>query len=389
MLIETPIFMPVGTSGAMKSVMIEELEQTGCRLMLSNTYHLGCQPGEDIVSNCGGVHGFMRWPHAVLTDSGGFQMVSLSKLMRISEEGVLFQSPYQEGDIFLTPEKCMQIQVSKPIYILVDVKRTFIEQHKLGSNIMMQLDDVVSSTNHDNDRFEEALHRSIRWYDRCRKAHHQSGRDKLQNLFPIIQGGLNESFRNISVREIISRDPPGIAVGGLSGGEAKEHFIQMVSVSTLNLPPSKPRYLMGVGYAVDMMLSVALGCDMFDCVYPTRTARFGSALVGSGRIISLNNKQYLMDNGPVCDECDCNTCNTTTRSYLCHLFRNKNSVACQLLTVHNLRFQMRFLESIRNSIREQRFEQFIVTNLKYHFGDRSQDYPKWVRIALDILNIQT
>ena len=253
---------------------------------------------------------------------------------------------------------------------------------------MMQLDDVVSSTNQDEARFEEALHRSIRWYDRCRKAHEQNNRHHLQNLFPIIQGGLNVDYRRISVREIVARDPPGIAIGGLSGGEEKLSFIEMVAISTENLPPNKPRYLMGVGYAVDILLCVALGCDQFDCVFPTRTARFGSALVGFGKQISLVHQKYLTDFGPVCPDCDCSTCRTTTRSYLCHLFRSKNSVACQLLTVHNLRFQMRFMQLIRTAITEQRFEQFIWTVLRDHFGDSAKDYPDWIRKALDLLNFE-
>ena len=251
---------------------------------------------------------------------------------------------------------------------------------------MMQLDDVVSSTNKDEARFEEALHRSIRWYDRCKKAHEQANRHHLQNLFPIIQGGLNVDFRRISVREIVARDPPGIAIGGLSGGEEKLNFIEMVAVSTENLPPNKPRYLMGVGYATDLLLCVALGCDQFDCVFPTRTARFGSALIGLGKQISLMHQNYLLDFGPVCAECDCNTCRTTTRSFLSHLFRSKNPVACQLLTVHNLRFQMRFMKMIRTAITEQRFEQFIWIVLRDHFGDSPKDYPDWIRKALELLN---
>lgn len=252
---------------------------------------------------------------------------------------------------------------------------------------MMQLDDVVSSTNQDDDRFEEAFHRSIRWYDRCKREHERLNRHRIQNLYPIIQGGLNADFRRISVREILARDPPGLAIGGLSGGEEKLSFIEMVAVSTEKLPDDKPRYLMGVGYAVDMMLCVALGCDQFDCVYPTRTARFGTALIGYGRTISLDQAKYRSDQGPVCDDCDCSTCKTTTRSYLSYLFRSKNSVACQLLTVHNLRFQMRFLELIRKAILEQRYPQFIFDVLEYHFGNRRPDYPDWVLRALEILDL--
>ncbi|UXI21862.1 hypothetical protein NH340_JMT07805 [Sarcoptes scabiei] len=356
----------------MKSVMPSELEQTGCRLMLCNTYHLASHPGEDVVHEIGGgCHGFIRWPHAILTDSGGFQMVSLNKLTIINEDGVRFQSPYDRGrEMFMSPERCMEIQ------------------HKLGSNIIMQLDDVISSTATDQKRFEEAVYRSIRWYDRAKRYHHQSGRDKLQSLYPIVQGGLDGSLRRISVREIVARDPPGIAIGGLSGGEEKDKFIRMVHISTEDLPQNKPRYLMGVGYAVDLLMSVALGCDQFDCVYPTRTARFGTALIGYGKQLFLSDKRYLNDFGPICCDCDCSTCLTTNRSYVCRLFRNKQPVACNLITIHNIRFQMRFMESIRNAIKEQRFEKFIKKILIYHFGENLKEYPEWIRFVLDTLKIE-
>lgn len=253
---------------------------------------------------------------------------------------------------------------------------------------MMQLDDVISSTCTDDDRFFEALHRSIRWYDRANKMHIATGRSAVQNLFPIIQGGLNEDYRRISVREVVARDPPGIAIGGLSGGELKSSFVDMVAISTETLPKDKPRYLMGVGYAIDMIICVALGCDMFDCVFPTRTARFGSALIGLGKQISLHHESFLSDPGPVCDDCDCSTCTTTTRSYLAHLFRSKNSMACQLLSIHNLRFQMRFMGLIRQAIREQRFDQFLRENFIYHFGENVKDYPDWIQKTIRILKLE-
>lgn len=253
---------------------------------------------------------------------------------------------------------------------------------------MMQLDDVVSSTHQDESRFELALHRSLRWYDRCRKEHHAADRHRVQNLFPIIQGGLSEQLRRISVREVVARDPPGIAVGGLSGGEDKSDLVRMVAVSTEALPEHKPRYLMGVGYALDMLLAVALGCDMFDCVYPSRTARFGTALVGLGRTLALGDKAYLDDHGPVCAHCDCATCLSTTRSQLCHLLRSRNSVACHLLTAHNIRFQMRFMQLVRDAIRRGQFEQFLLHTLQYHFGPRRRDYPDWVSLALRTLHLE-
>lgn len=255
---------------------------------------------------------------------------------------------------------------------------------------MMQLDDVVSSTADDPDRYLEALHRSIRWYDRALRAHTLSGRHQLQSLYPIIQGGLSADLRAISVRELLARDPPGIAIGGLSGGEGKVAFIEMVAASTEGLPSGRlPRYLMGVGYAVDMLLCVALGCDQFDCVFPTRTARFGSALIGLGRQISLLQAKYLTDRGPVDEACDCSTCGSTSRSYLSHLFRAKNPVACQLLSVHNLRFQMRFMEAIRTAIVEGRYPRFMEQVLVDVFGSaKTGDLPDWVGRALEILGLE-
>jgi len=379
--IETPIFMPVGTNATLKGVLPKQIEETECRLMLSNTYHLGCRPGVDVVEKCGGIHTFMNWKNAVLTDSGGFQMVSLSKLTKVSEDGVMFRSPYAKSDsnqtndsnsddneLYLTPEKAIEMQ------------------HKIGSNIMMQLDDVVESTCPTPERVELATLRSVRWYDRCVKTHVEQKRQSKQNLFPIIQGGLDTQLRRISAKEIVERDPVGIAIGGLSGGEEKDKFIEMVGVSTESLPANKPRYLMGVGLALDMLMCCALGCDMFDCVYPTRTARFGSALVGYGKQLMLKNQSFAQDFRPVCDECDCNTCKNYTRSYIHYLMRSKNTVGCHLLTQHNTRFQMRFMQKIRNAIRDGKFEQFIAENLKYHFQTKD-NYPKWICDALNLLKL--
>ncbi|RWS28759.1 queuine tRNA-ribosyltransferase-like protein [Leptotrombidium deliense] len=367
--IETPIFMPVGTNGTMKGILPSQIEATGCRLMLSNTYHLASRPGADILQKAGGLHAFMNWPYALLTDSGGFQMVSLSSLMEVKEEGVTFTSPYdKEKLLFLPPEKAVEIQ------------------HKIGANIIMQLDDVISSTADDDQRFEEATDRTIRWYDRCREAH-ESQEDE-QNLFPIIQGGLNPRLREKCVAEIVKRDPPGIAIGGLSGGEEKDKFVEMVACSTKHLPAEKPRYLMGVGFAVDMLLCVALGCDMFDCVFPTRTARFGSALVEYGKSMSLKQAKFADDFNIIEDECDCETCkNGYLRSYIHHLFRNNSTVACHLLTQHNIRFQLRFMAKIRDAIRNNKFEQFIKKTLENHY-ESEHLYPSWVQNAIRILQIK-
>ncbi|XP_020612439.1 queuine tRNA-ribosyltransferase catalytic subunit 1-like isoform X2 [Orbicella faveolata] len=251
--VETPVFMPVGTQGTMKGLTSKQLTELDCQIILGNTYHLGMRPGTEILEKAGGLHGFMNWKRALLTDSGGFQMVSLLKLAEITEEGVKFQSPHDGQEMLLTPEKSTEIQNS------------------IGADIIMQLDDVVSSTT-TGPRVEEAMLRSIRWLDRCIAAH---ARPTEQNLFAIIQGGLDPELRKTCVKEMVKRNTPGIAIGGLSGGEEKSLFCKTVTLCTDLLPKSKPRYLMGVGYAVDLVVCCALGVDMFDCVYPTRTAVSG------------------------------------------------------------------------------------------------------------------
>jgi len=367
--IDTPIFMPVGTNGTMKGLLPVQLENTGCRLMLSNTYHLAARPGANIIQQAGGLHKFINWKHALLTDSGGFQMVSLSKLTTITEEGATFTSPYNSKQtISLTPEKAIQIQ------------------HQIGANIIMQLDDVISSTVVDKEKFKQAKDRTVRWYDRCREVHR--GRENKQNLFPIIQGGLDSDLRLKCVSEMIARNPPGIAIGGLSGGENKELFIKMVHCSTLNLPPSKPRYLMGVGFSVDLLLCSALGCDMFDCVFPTRTARFGFALIGLGTKINLKSSKYMHDFSPIEIDCDCATCASKyKRAYIYHLLKNKNCLGCHLLTQHNIRFQLKFMEKIRNAIKSNSFNELIKQTLDSHYQSSNQ-YPTWVTTALNILSIK-
>ncbi|XP_067877459.1 queuine tRNA-ribosyltransferase catalytic subunit 1 isoform X2 [Heterodontus francisci] len=284
-VVDTPVFMPVGTQGTLKGITVSQLEALGCQICLGNTYHLGMRPGPELIRKASGLHCFMNWKRALLTDSGGFQMVSLVELAEVTEEGVRFRSPYDGKEILLSPEKSIEIQ------------------NVLGSDIMMQLDDVVSSTMC-GPRVEEAMHRSVRWLDRCIAANKNPGQ---QNLFAIIQGGLNAELRKKCLTEMIKRDVSGFAIGGLSGGEEKEHFWRMVTLSTEYLPQEKPRYLMGVGYATDLVVCVALGCDMFDCVFPTRTARFGSALVPWGAL-QLKHRQYAKDFKPIDEDCSCPTC---------------------------------------------------------------------------------
>ncbi|KAK2704990.1 hypothetical protein QYM36_017140 [Artemia franciscana] len=303
----------------------------------------------------------MGWSKALLTDSGGFQMVSLVELSEVCEDGVKFRSPYDGKEIMLTPEKSIEIQ------------------NAIGADIMMQLDDVVSSTVI-GPRVEEAMHRTYRWLDRCLAANKKP--DK-QNLFPIVQGGLNPELRKQCVEELLKREVNGYAIGGLSGGESKEDFWKMVHLSTDYLPKNKPRYLMGVGVATDLVVCSALGCDMFDCVFPTRTARFGCALVDSGQI-SLKNAQYAKDFRPIDENCHCSTCKTYTRAYL-HRVATIEAVSSSLLTVHNIAYQMRLMKRIRTAIIEGVFPEYIHEFLKKMYPNK--EVPKWAVDALESVNI--
>ncbi|XP_037083311.1 queuine tRNA-ribosyltransferase catalytic subunit 1-like isoform X3 [Pollicipes pollicipes] len=360
--VDTPVFMPVGTQGTLKGLIPEQLSDLDCQIMLGNTYHLGTRPGPEILKKMGGLHGFMGWPRALLTDSGGFQMVSLLELAEITEEGVKFRSPYDGSECMLTPEHSMAIQ------------------NAIGADIMMQLDDVVHSATV-GPRVEEAMHRTTRWLDRCLAAH---GRPRQQNLFPIVQGGLDPALRRQSVGQLTQRDVAGFAIGGLSGGESKAQFWRMVTLSTDGLPRDKPRYLMGVGVATDLVVCCALGCDMFDCVYPTRTARFGCALY-KGDQINLKQRVYERDFRPVDEHCPCSTCARFTRAYL-HSVVTVETAACHLLTVHNVTYQLRLMKALRESIKEDRFPQFVHDFMKETYKDGL--YPEWAVEALASVNIQ-
>eukprot|EP00041_Stephanoeca_diplocostata_P008903 m.133161 g.133161 ORF g.133161 m.133161 type:complete len:413 (+) comp17530_c0_seq2:178-1416(+) len=360
--VQLPIFMPVGTQGTMKGLTAEQVKSTGCRLMLSNTYHLGLRPGPELLEKAGGLHKFMGWDRSLLTDSGGFQMVSLLHLAHISEQGVNFRSPHDGSELLLTPEKSIGLQNS------------------IGADIMMQLDDVVSSTT-TGPRVEEAMHRSIRWLDRCIAAHK---RTEEQNLFAIIQGGLDLDLRSQCIKEMVKRDTPGVAIGGLSGGEDKNQFWKVVKHCCDELQrvqPHKPRYLMGVGYALDLVVCVALGVDMFDCVFPTRTARFGMALTAHGQI-NLNSTKFSTDMHPIAANCPCTTCAKYTRAYL-HTIA-KEPLCCHLLSVHNITYQLELMKSARQAIIDGTFPHFVqqfVANL------HPKGCPSWAADALNSVGI--
>jgi queuine tRNA-ribosyltransferase len=370
-IVETPVFMPVGTQGTLKGILPEQLEhpEIDCRIMLGNTYHLGLRPGVETMEQAGGLHNFMGWKRALLTDSGGFQMVSLLKLSKVTEEGVQFTSPFDGTDSLLTPEKSIEIQTA------------------IGADIMMQLDDVVDSTHTDPERFEEARKRTVRWLDRCILAHINT---KKQNLFPIVQGGLDSDKRIECAQELVQRDTPGFAIGGLSGGEAKEEFWRMVSVSTDVLPEHKPRYCMGVGFALDLVVCSALGVDMFDCVFPTRTARFGSALVRKyPGALNLTTKLFKEDFSPIEEDCACSTCSKVPRAYIHSLLSNKQPSACHLISVHNVAFQLRLMKDIRTAIRENKFPNFVKKFLSDNYPTGNETYPTWATNALKSVGIIT
>lgn len=360
----TPVFMPVGTQGTLKGLLPEQMVDLDCRIMLSNTYHLGNRPGPDVLEKAGGLHKFMGWNRSLLTDSGGFQMVSLLKLAEITEEGVNFESPYDGSKCMLTPERSIEIQ------------------RAIGADIMMQLDDVVDATNQDPERFEEARHRTVRWLDRCLEVH---TRPDTQNLFPIVQGGLDEEKRKDCAAKLTARNVPGFAIGGLSGGEEKDTFWRIVAVSASHLPEDKPRYLMGVGHQVDLVVCSALGVDMFDCVFPTRTARFGTALVfeAPGEI-NLRKAVYENDFNPIDPTCPCSTCRDYTRAYL-HTIVTKEPSACHLVTVHNVCHQLRLMSRLRAAIIGDSLPAFIQGFMVGIFPDKV--YPEWAVNALSSVGV--
>ncbi|CAM9495634.1 unnamed protein product [Choristocarpus tenellus] len=369
-----PVFMPVGTKGAIKGLLPQQIMagDPSPNIILANTYHCALQPGTELLERMGGLHEFMGWPKNLLTDSGGFQMVSLLDLSEVTEEGVRFKSPVDGTLMNLTPEESIHHQ-----------NRQENSERMIGSDIIMQLDDVISSVTTNTERFEEAMLRSVRWLDRCVAAH---GKPESQNLFAIVQGGLDilpGGLRERCLEEMIKRDLPGYAIGGLAGGESKDSFWRVVAMSAAALPPDKPRYLMGVGYPLDLVVCTALGCDMYDCVYPTRTARFGFALSPEGSV-RLKSKQCASDLRPIEFGCPCQTCKNYSRACLNQLLKTE-ALGCQLVTLHNISYMSRLMEGMRKSILEQRFHEFVDNFLTNLFP--KGDVPMWARDALRVAGV--
>lgn len=354
------MFMPVGTRGSVKGLTSQQLNDIGCQVCLGNTYHLENNPGSDTIAQLGGLHHFTNWSGGMLTDSGGFQMVSLLKLAQIEERGVEFQSPVNGERMLLTPEDSIRIQ------------------NRLGADIIMALDDVVPSNATDHDRFVEATDRTTRWLDRCIAVH---DRVDSQSLFPIVQGGVDHELRKRSLRDLIGRDCPGYAIGGLAGGEDKNDFWKVVDLCTSQLPHDRPRYVMGIGYPLDLVVCSALGADMYDSVYPSRTARFGVALTSHGTL-RIKNSKFAEDDRPLDEECNCMVCQNYTRSTIHSLMVSGTMIGSRLMTYHNIAYMMNLMEQIRKSIKQQQFHQFVHRFLNQQFSSKAE-VPQW---ALDALS---
>ena len=331
----TPIFMPVGTQASVKGVSPDELRDLGAGIILSNTYHLFLRPGMDLIREAGGLHKFMHWDRAILTDSGGFQVFSLGDLRKITEEGVTFRSHIDGSKKFLSPEVSMEVQMA------------------LGSDIVMAFDECVPYPA-DYDYAKKSTERTIRWLKCCKEAMTAPN----QGLFGIVQGGMYKELREWSARETTAMDLPGYAVGGLSVGEPKELMYEMLEYSTSLLPQDKPRYLMGVGTPDCLVEGVQRGIDMFDCVYPTRVARNGMAMTWTGRLV-MKNAQFTHDHHVLEEGCGCYACrNGYTRAYIRHLVRANEIFGLRLLSLHNLYFLQNFMRRMRQAILDDRFTEF-------------------------------
>ncbi|WKA60030.1 tRNA guanosine(34) transglycosylase Tgt [Planococcus shenhongbingii] len=332
---ETPAFMPVGTQATVKTMSPEELISMEAGIILSNTYHLWLRPGNDVIREAGGLHKFMNWDRPILTDSGGFQVFSLSEFRNIKEEGVHFRNHMNGDKLFLSPEKAMEIQ------------------NDLGSDIMMAFDECPPYPA-SHEYMKSSVERTSRWAERCLEAH---ARKNDQGLFGIIQGGEYEDLRQQSARDLVSLDFPGYAIGGLSVGEPKDVMNRALEFTTPLLPADKPRYLMGVGSPDSLIDGAIRGIDMFDCVLPTRIARNGTLMTSTGRL-NIKNAAFKRDFGPIDEKCDCYTCTNYTRAYVHHLIRADETFGIRLTSYHNLRFLLNLMSQVRQAIREDRLGDF-------------------------------
>ena len=346
-VVNTPAFMPVGTNGTVKGLTVEDLNETGSEIILGNTFHLMLRPGDELIKSLGGLHKFSNWKRPILTDSGGFQVWSLGDLVKISEEGVSFTSPYDGKKIFMRPEDSIKIQ------------------ENLGSDIIMAFDEC---TNYPSS-FKEAkssMELSMRWAKRCKDAHQSKSA-----LFGIIQGGMYKDLRKESLDQLMEIDFDGIALGGLSVGESKQEKKEILEYMSELLPENKPRYLMGVGKPEDIVEAVRYGIDMFDCVLPTRNARNGQLFTSEG-IINIRNSEYKNSDEPIDKNCNSKVSQNYSRAYLNHLLRTNEMLGSMLATYHNISYYQSLMSEIRNSIKDNIFAKF----LKDFYNKRKLDMPE-------------
>jgi len=333
--VETPAFMPVGTYGTVKGMKMEEVAATGAEIILGNTFHLMLRPGTDIIEQHGGLHDYVNWNKPILTDSGGFQVFSLGKMRKITEEGVRFSSPVNGEKIMLTPERSIEVQRS------------------LNSDVVMIFDECTPyPATHKESK--DSMELSMRWAQRSKDAHG----DSLNALFGIVQGGMYEDLREVSVDGLKAIGFDGYAIGGLSVGEPKEDMIRILDHTAPLIPKNKPRYLMGVGKPEDLVEGVRRGIDMFDCVMPTRNARNGHLFVNDG-VIKIRNASHKTDTGPLDPTCDCYTCKNYSRAYLHHLDKCREILGSQLNTLHNLHFYQKVMQGLRDAIEQGKLDAFV------------------------------
>ena len=343
--VQTPVFMPVGTNATVKAITKDDLEEIGFEIILANTYHLYLRPGPDLIKEAGGLHGFSKWNRNFLTDSGGFQVFSLSKLRKISDEGVRFQSNIDGSYHMFTPENVVETQA------------------KFNSDIQMQLD-VCSGWGVDRKEAVEALRITSDWLLRAKKAwEEEQGKGYKGILFPIVQGNFFEDLRKQSAEFVASLDFPGIAIGGLSVGEPKEEYSKFLSYTVSCLPEDKPKYVMGIGTPDYILDAIANGIDMFDCVLPTRNARNGSYFTHDG-MLSIKQERFIHDFGPIDKECNCKVCKNYSRSYLRHIFKSQEILSSMLASYHNLYFLHNLVKEAREAINNDHFEEYREVFLK-------------------------
>ena len=345
--VQTPVFMPVGTYGSVKSMTPEELTSIGTEIILGNTFHLLLRPGMEVMNVHGDLHEFMHWQGPILTDSGGFQVFSLGDLRKITEQGVTFQSPVNGSRIFMGPEESMQIQ------------------RELGSDIVMIFDECTPYPV-SVDEAADSMRLSLRWAERSKKAHG----DNPSALFGIVQGGMYDHLRQESIAGLIEIGFDGYAIGGLSVGEPKSEMLRMLDVIPDCMPEHKPRYLMGVGTPEDLVEAVWRGIDMFDCVMPTRNARNGHLFTRFG-VVKIRNSRYQFDNGPIDESCACYTCQHYSRAYLRHLDKCREMLGPRLNTIHNLYYYLDLMNNLRSAIENQALEIFV----KHFYQQRGKTVP--------------